>query len=75
MHHPNLVERTRSALGHDDRAAGHTPEHDESRATTRSFQSTASPLVHPTFTAMTDCSSIYSWNLRRTLHMTPRSKS
>jgi len=37
MHHPNLVERTRSALGHDDRAAGHTPEHDESRATTRSF--------------------------------------
>jgi len=37
MHHPNLVERTRSALGRDDRAAGNTPEPDATRATTRSF--------------------------------------
>ena len=37
MHHPNLVERTRSALGRDDRAAGDTPEPDATRATTRSF--------------------------------------
>jgi pimeloyl-ACP methyl ester carboxylesterase len=37
MHQPNLVERTRSALGRDDRAAGDTPTPDETRSTTRSF--------------------------------------
>jgi pimeloyl-ACP methyl ester carboxylesterase len=35
MHHPNLVERTRSAVGHHDGAD--TPDRDETRATSRSF--------------------------------------